>query len=306
MGDATHFIDNTLLGDDILLGNITLSIDSDAPFFDDLDAPFFEDAPLLDDMPFFNRATFFDGASDDDTPHASTLDDWDYRVLELELFDAEASPIISPRSASPAFSIAFSMDDELDGTRPDSPLAMPPPLSDEEEDSDDEVKAADLDNDPLFRTREELFDELDAADDPADEDPLDLDELLPAFLESPLICNTYIIAFLQAVYHGATNQSVQLYLESQYELFLSVERQTGAEVAGLATMAHTLRTVERRLRLDPDAYIVYHFVCNICWFRHHPSECHGSLHFSPPSSLPSRHRVGHVLQLPPSYVHFLT
>ena len=36
-------------------------------------------------------------------------------------------------------------------------------------------------------------------------------------------------------------------------------------------MARTLQTAERRLRIDPNQFIVYYFLCSTCWARHHPS-----------------------------------
>lgn len=43
-------------------------------------------------------------------------------------------------------------------------------------------------------------------------------------------------------------------------------------IQGFDEMARTIRTVERRLGVDPDKYIVYHFICPECWARHHPDE----------------------------------
>ena len=145
--------------------------------------------------------------------------------------------------------------------------------SNEEIDPDSEYPQAedrmDVAQDPLFQTREELVSMAFERDETAD--LLD-DELPPAFSESPLIRSAYVTAFLLSSFHHATHESIRLFLDSQYNTLVSVQRQTGLVVDGLATMARTLPTVERRLRLDPNPYITYFFVCTECWSRHHPLE----------------------------------
>ncbi|GBE80097.1 hypothetical protein SCP_0213000 [Sparassis crispa] len=142
-------------------------------------------------------------------------------------------------------------------------------LPHEDGEEDDELDINILD-DPLFVSREDVFDNEEEPEDTEDDDSTS--NLPPAFDEDPLIRNAYINAFIAASFHHATHDLVQHILESQYDLFISLSDQTGHELRGLENMARTLHTVERCLGIDPDKFIIYHFLCNVCWYRHHPSE----------------------------------
>ncbi|KAI0037613.1 hypothetical protein FA95DRAFT_1457055, partial [Auriscalpium vulgare] len=87
----------------------------------------------------------------------------------------------------------------------------------------------------------------------------------PAFSEHPLIRKAYFTAYLQGTFHRATHEAIKLGLDSAYESLVSLRRQTGIEIEGLDSMARTLPTVERRLRVNADPYIVYKFLCPQCW-----------------------------------------
>lgn len=52
----------------------------------------------------------------------------------------------------------------------------------------------------------------------------------------------------------------------------SAQRCPAAHIPSLHTVAITLRTVNRRLGVDPDQCILYFVVRNTCWHRHHLSE----------------------------------
>ncbi|RDX40289.1 hypothetical protein OH76DRAFT_1508102 [Lentinus brumalis] len=123
-------------------------------------------------------------------------------------------------------------------------------------------------NDPLYAHAEDLFD-----DDDDDNDAVQADRLPPAFHEDPLLRRAYVQAFISATSHGTTKDGVAHFLTSTRSNYASIaQRCPAAQIPGLGTMAVTLRTVERRLGVDPDQRILYFFVCDTCWYRHHPSE----------------------------------
>lgn len=146
----------------------------------------------------------------------------------------------------------------------DSPGHTPP-------DSDEDEPLADLEAHPLYQTREALFDAIfDPGPNPIEDDCA----LSPAFDEDPVIRNAYITAYLLAACHGSTQEAIKSYLDSMQESCAAFQRRTGVEVRGLKNMARTLLTAERRLRIDPNQYIVYYFLCDVCWARHEPTELH--------------------------------
>ena len=146
----------------------------------------------------------------------------------------------------------------------DDPGQTPPPSDDEDLLED----IQDIEKDPLFQTQEELFD--DSASDPGSVD-LDDTPLPPAFDEDPAIRNAYITAYLLAACQKSTQETIKTYLDSIYESLASLRRRKGIQIRGLDTMARTLLTAERRLRIDPNQYIVYYFLCNVCWVPHEPT-----------------------------------
>ncbi|KAH9839027.1 uncharacterized protein C8Q71DRAFT_893893 [Rhodofomes roseus] len=163
--------------------------------------------------------------------------------------------------------------DHLDAnSRLQTPVSLRSPASLHDSDSDEE-DAPVLEDDPTYASREELFDSEELHDSIVDTDS-DSSGDPPAFSEDPAIRNAYIEAFLAATFQHATHDLVQSMLEGQHAAFLDLSQRLGGEIPGLDRMAHTLRTAERRLGLDPDEHIVYYFLCDICWFRHHPSELH--------------------------------
>ena len=142
---------------------------------------------------------------------------------------------------------------------------------DEEADDDQEEVAhlIDIDvDDPLCVRLENLF----AA--PAHEETRFQPGRRPrAFDEHPLVRRAYVQAFVASTLHGATLDGVQHILKSAQAQLLACSRYTGGDtIPGLDDMALTLRTLERRLGLDPDQLITYFFVCNVCWYIHTPSE----------------------------------
>ncbi|KAI0310861.1 hypothetical protein OF83DRAFT_1069830 [Amylostereum chailletii] len=116
-------------------------------------------------------------------------------------------------------------------------------------------------------------------DVPDDEDGEDSDhsddENPPAFLEPRAIRNFYIHQWVNLSFHGATHQIINASLvgakSSFREILKSLDPGTRPpfSLTDVAHMAETVRTMERRLRVDPDRHIVYYALCPTCW-RHYP------------------------------------
>ncbi|KAI0761013.1 hypothetical protein BD413DRAFT_495917 [Trametes elegans] len=124
-----------------------------------------------------------------------------------------------------------------------------------------------LEHDPDFVHADNLFD----PDAPFEELPTPGD-LPAAFDEDPLIRRAYVQAFIAHAFHGATHSTIEHMLKSAKGNLASLSERLGYELPGLGNMAVTLRTMERRLGVDPNQYITYFFLCNMCWKRHHSSE----------------------------------
>ncbi|KAI1792694.1 hypothetical protein LXA43DRAFT_1130213 [Ganoderma leucocontextum] len=138
---------------------------------------------------------------------------------------------------------------------------QPPEDCDDEEDIELDAR------DPLAAHIDDLFPDKVASDPSSYANG----QLPPAFSEDSLIRRAYIQAFIASAFHGATNELVHHILTSERGNLASLCHRIGYDLPGLATMAVTLRTVERRLGVDPDQHIIYYFVCDNCWSRHHPS-----------------------------------
>ncbi|OSC97862.1 hypothetical protein PYCCODRAFT_1428192 [Trametes coccinea BRFM310] len=116
------------------------------------------------------------------------------------------------------------------------------------------------------------LDNLLVADSQDSEATLDPGCVPQAFLKDPLIRRVYIQAFISAAFHGATQELVKYFLDGQHQLLSTLSQRTGLEIPGLDTMARTIRTVERRLGVDPDQRIIYYLLCDKCWARRLPSQ----------------------------------
>ncbi len=162
----------------------------------------------------------------------------------------------------------FDFDDADD---PTGPSGDPAPEEDDNSIPVDE-------NDPLYARGEDLYGNDDDDDDAA---TFREDQLPPAFSEDALLRRAYVQAFVSATFHGTTKDGVSHYLTSMRSNYASIaERCPAARIPGLGKMAVTLRTVERRLGVDPDQRITYFFLCDKCWYRHHPSELYKLGHSS--------------------------
>ncbi|EIW56103.1 uncharacterized protein TRAVEDRAFT_39125 [Trametes versicolor FP-101664 SS1] len=155
---------------------------------------------------------------------------------------------------------------------PDIPLRPPTPAGSDDEDDEDAINVADL-----YVDIEELFDQI------LEDEEAELGDTLPTaytyetgrprtLQEHPLIRNAYLHVYLASAVHGATKELCKHLLDGYHVQLAALPRVTGFTVPGLENMARTLRTVERRLGVDPNQYITYYFACNVCWSHHHPRE----------------------------------
>ncbi|KAL7279486.1 hypothetical protein ACG7TL_007329 [Trametes sanguinea] len=160
--------------------------------------------------------------------------------------------------------------DTLDSDSDESSIhSSPGPTRSPSPTSDDGNATIDiLDDDPLYASLEQLCRDSSGPDD-STRAPGDLP---PAFHEHPMIRRAYVQAFIAVAFHGGTHELAQYLLESSRSQLASFSLTSGYEIPGLARMAVTLRTAERRLGLDPDEWITYYILCDVCWDCHHPSE----------------------------------
>ncbi|KAI0043272.1 hypothetical protein FA95DRAFT_1609534 [Auriscalpium vulgare] len=170
---------------------------------------------------------------------------WDASNSDRDSLDALEPP--SPHASAASRERSY-LDPEAQHGVPFSRAASPI-WDDDDNDEEDDDGDPDVEADPLFQTREDLFEgNIPLPDDAGPDD----DDLPPAFSEDPRIRKAYYTAYLQATFHRATHEAVKLGLDSAYESLLSLQCQTGIEIEGLDKMARTLRTVERRLRINAD------------------------------------------------------
>ena len=144
-----------------------------------------------------------------------------------------------------------------------SPADIPYPS--DEEDEDELI----IEDDPLFRSRETIFQDIPESDSEDEDDT----PLPPALSEHPALRNAYVHVFVDAAYHGATHESVKSSLTSTLSTIRTMLAGDDSPVdLDLDNMARTLRTVEKRLGVNPDKIITYYFLCPDCWKVYHPSQ----------------------------------
>ncbi|KAI9063735.1 hypothetical protein FKP32DRAFT_1571273 [Trametes sanguinea] len=154
-------------------------------------------------------------------------------------------------------------DSDSDSSSVCSDTARSPSLSGDDDDGAYDI----LDDDPLYASLDDLCRSSSSPDEPR----RDLGDLPPAFNEHPMIRRAYVQAFIAVAFHGATHDLAQYLLEASRSQLAAFSLRTGYEIPGLARMAVTLRTAERRLGLDPDEWITYYVLCTRCWDCHHPT-----------------------------------
>ena len=143
-----------------------------------------------------------------------------------------------------------------------SPADIPYPS--DEEDEDELI----IEDDPLFRSRETIFQDIPESDSEDEDDT----PLPPALSEHPALRNAYVHVFVDAAYHGPTHESVKSSLTSTLSTIRTMLAGDDSPVdLDLDNMARTLRTVEKRLGVNPDKIITYYFLCPDCWKVYHPS-----------------------------------
>ncbi|KAI0819258.1 hypothetical protein BC628DRAFT_1333482, partial [Trametes gibbosa] len=138
----------------------------------------------------------------------------------------------------------------------------------EDEDSSNEGEAFEVAEDDLLYAR---LEDLLVGDD-VPEPSYASGDLPPAFSEDPLLRRAYIQAFIASAFHGATHSLVHYVLDGQKQNLVSLSQRAGYDIPGIENMARTLRTVERRLGVDPDEHIIYYYLCTHCWARLTASE----------------------------------
>jgi len=136
----------------------------------------------------------------------------------------------------------------------------------------------DIADDPGFIPRHRLFDpyHLQHDDHPRHTPPPERGdspnpyhaEIPQALSEHPAIRNAYIRAFVMATFKGATHETIKIMLDGIYVALSS----SPEPVAGLESMARTFPTVEKRLNVCFDDFIVYYFLCPMCWHLYPPAE----------------------------------
>ncbi|KAG1725168.1 uncharacterized protein EDB91DRAFT_1254905 [Suillus paluster] len=94
----------------------------------------------------------------------------------------------------------------------------------------------------------------------------------PCMNDHPAVHNAYIWAFISAAFYNATHTAVYHDLEGKEHLLHTAQQANpDIEYPGLDNFARTLPTLLKCLGLSMDQFIIYFFVCDICWKLHHPS-----------------------------------
>lgn len=172
----------------------------------------------------------------------------------------------SSQSNSPASSghvTPHSRGSSLHSSRSASPDVRPPSRSPSPNEGN-----TDITRDPDFFDAEELPGPTAAAAEDDDGDSPDRDTTNPiprALSEHSWIRKCYVSAFIQHMYHRATDDAISVQLKLDRAHLLDVREKTGLAIAGLDKMAVTRLAAERRLGLDPDEHIIFELSCSACW-----------------------------------------
>jgi hypothetical protein len=127
----------------------------------------------------------------------------------------------------------------------------------------------DVINDPLFHSRQSLFNR-DQPEEDSSEGVVDRD--LPWALDDhPAVRNAYLRVFLGVSFDGMTHKAASLMLNGFLVAFRAVAA-AGTELLGIENFARTIATVEKRLGVSTEGFIIYLFLCPNCWQAHHPRE----------------------------------
>lgn len=123
-------------------------------------------------------------------------------------------------------------------------------------------------HDPLFLSRQDLFDSNHPEDGGSGEHVPDQPW---AFDDHPAIRNAYIRVFLGVSFDGMTHKAASLMLNGFANAFSSAAY-AGRDFPGIDRFARTIGTVEKRLGVSTEGFIIYLVLCPICWHSHLPCE----------------------------------
>lgn len=121
-------------------------------------------------------------------------------------------------------------------------------------------------DDPLFSSRHELFN-IHASEDESLEDS---ERDLPwAFDDHPAIRNAYLCVFLGVAFDGITHKAASLMLDGFANVF-GASAAAGLDFPGADNFSRTICTVEKRLGISTEGFIIYLILCPVSWATHHP------------------------------------
>ncbi|KAK0183724.1 hypothetical protein F5146DRAFT_1147323 [Armillaria mellea] len=139
--------------------------------------------------------------------------------------------------------------------------------SDEEEEEDSNT-GEDITTDPYFIPQASLFDPSQPGNAFTSEQDFDFCQLPHIFNDHPSIRNAYICVFTATAFDGITHkaaasmlQGYSLVLESARHWILNVDNVPDDPFPGLDVFAQTLPTVEKRLGVSTEGFIMYLFQC---------------------------------------------
>ena len=108
-------------------------------------------------------------------------------------------------------------------------------------------------------------------EDPHNAHPNDYSDRPSISDDHPAIRNAYIRVFLGVAFDKMTHQSAKRMLQGFQQSFAAGAEQ-GAQFDGLENFALTIQTVEKRLGVSTEGFIIYLFICPVCWAVHYPDE----------------------------------
>jgi len=182
--------------------------------------------------------------------------------------DADSMHVVRSTSASPlSLDEEFSHMDLQNWSVDSEAQSMSLDSENEDEMSDNEAELVVIEEDPDFIPCERLF----AAADDHENEPEPPEDVPPAFDEHPAIYNAYIHVFANASFGSATHAQSQNSLIAHQSTMATLEDPNNP-IEGLENMAMTLPTLEQCQGINPDAHIIYFFLCPDCWKRHDPRE----------------------------------
>ncbi|KZV58866.1 hypothetical protein PENSPDRAFT_672770, partial [Peniophora sp. CONT] len=160
--------------------------------------------------------------------------------------DNESNSRVDIAALMARFNIAAASSDEEDELIDDD-------LEPDGPETDEPVKELDLSTDPLRYTALDHTPGPEVQDEP-DEDPEPAGDLPKAFNEPPEIRFHYIVAYTMHSFKGAKDDDIEFYLKTERD-YLSIK--SPELVEDLKHMAVTRRSMEARLGLYPDRFIIY-------------------------------------------------